>query len=139
MAHTIGRLGLLVALFACALGSAGCGNDEEAREPSELVVTSKAALYEGKFIASPELGHNELRVQLTNADGSALEGALVASDVWCPEHGHGSGDTPMCSEHGHGSYLVNNVVFTMPGTWDVHLYVSSPAGYDELVVSYDVE
>lgn len=137
MAYTIGRMGVLAVL--CALAATGCGNDEETREPTVLEVTSKAALYRGTFTASPTLGHNEIRVQLSGADGSPLEEALVASDVWCPEHGHGSSDTPMCSEHGQGSYLVNNVVFTMPGVWDVHVYVSSEAGYDELTATYDVK
>lgn len=139
MEHSIGRVRVLVGLLACALGQLGCGDDTEVRAPSEVSVTSKAALYEGTFTASPAVGHNEVWLRLAHADGSPLEGALVASDVWCPEHGHGSGDMPMCSEHGHGSYLVNNVVFTMPGTWDMHVYVSAEAGYDELVVSYDVE
>jgi hypothetical protein len=139
MDTTIGRLGVFGSALALAFACVGCGNDEEAREPSSVVVTSNSALYEGTFSASPALGHNAIRLELADANGGWVEQAKIAGEALCPEHGHGSGDTPMASEHGHGSYLIDNVVFTMPGTWDVHVYVSTPAGDDELVVSYDVE
>ncbi|MBK7579328.1 MAG: FixH family protein [Myxococcales bacterium] len=139
MKACIGRMGVLVAALALTFACIGCGNDEEAREPSEVFVTSKAALYEGVFASQPTVGHNMVQLRLTRADGSPVQGALLAGEALCPEHGHGSSDTPIISEVSAGDYVIDNVVFQMAGPWDVHVYVSAPGGQDELVVHYDVD
>jgi len=64
-------------------------------------------------------------LQVTSADGKPVSGAAVNVTGGMPQHGHGMPSLPQVSPGtAPGEYRVEGLQFSMPGWWEVHVYVS---------------
>jgi hypothetical protein len=126
----------LVFSVACL---SGCGSGTEAPanelpEGQSLAVQSAAGIATGTV--STEGGHFG---QGPNAFHVAFDPAsteLTSASAFMPVHGHGTG-TPTITRDASG-YAVSNVVFSMPGLWNVTFDIGVGTKSDELEFSVDV-
>ncbi len=67
-----------------------------------------------------------VRVRITDASGSPVDGATVAIDGGMPEHGHGLPTRPKVTANpGDGVYVIEGVRFNMGGWWEFKVAVGS--------------
>lgn len=105
-------------------------------------VDSDNGLFSGNFTPDPDppvAGDNELAIELFDAEGTPLAGATVEATPFMPSMGHGSDEDPVVEELGDGAYLATNIVYTMPGPWDLTIVVTTADAEDMFVLAYDVE
>ena len=130
-------------LVSAGLSLAGCGDAAEQKdETHDGPRVSDQGLFEAHVTpepAEPTTGQNELMIHLMDADGAAVAGAALAVEPWMPAHGHGSPEDPVVTEDGDGMYTVTNLVYSMPGHWEVRIDIEAGQQSDLLVLEYDVE
>jgi hypothetical protein len=134
---------LLLALCTLTLTSLGCGDnaDTDVDTDNSGLVSDNGA-FEAHLTPDPNppvTGNNTFDMHLMDANGEAVSGATVTVEPWMPAHGHGSSEEPKVEEKMDGMYTITDVVFTMPGHWEVRIDVSHHATDDRLVSSYDVQ
>lgn len=67
----------------------------------------------------PARGTNAVELTVTRAaDGAPVPGLAVGVQPWMPSMNHGT-STPTVTDQGDGRYLVTDVYFYMPGTWQL--------------------
>lgn len=135
---------LMSLLFiGAALGMLSCGEGAVNGEEGSQVLVSEEALFEAEFRADPDppvSGQNKVTMELKNADdGSPVTGAEVEVEPWMPGHGHGSPEVPEVSEEGGGKYLITNILYNMPGDWELRIDITADEGTDRFVLKYDVK
>ncbi len=126
--------------FLLALTVGACGVEDPADDSTGL--KSQAGHFEAtaNFEPSPPaVGKNRLELELRNEDGSFLEAAKLEAEPWMPAHGHGVPVRPSVKEMGAGVYSVEDLRFTMPGTWEVKVQIQAGQVDDSLVVKTDVQ
>jgi len=69
----------------------------------------------------------ELRIVDAASRSSVVEGAEVAVDARMPDHGHGMKQSARVVRREDGSFLVEGLLFHMPGYWEVYVDVSRGA------------
>lgn len=117
----------VVLAIACA---PACGGSSATASESTL----RAVL----TMDNPSRGENRAVLTLTRPDGQSVDGATVDIAVTMVSHGHGSPITPEVHDHGNGSYVVDRLVFSMPGTWQLDVYAHSASGDGQATFRYDV-
>ncbi len=131
-------------LLLAAVGTA-CGDSADAdsnNEHTNDALASETGVFEAHVTATPDppaTGENTLDVHLMDADGNALPGATLEVEPWMPGHGHGSPETPSVEEGSDGMYTVSNVVYSMPGHWEVRIDITHGDTTDRIVAEYDVQ
>ncbi len=122
-------------LFAFALGcsSSDPGDPATARDfpaqPFATVTSDSGKLHaELRSIPQPlEQGPNEILLTIHDAEThEPRDGLSLTVEPWMPHHGHGSSAVPQVEADGNGNYLVRDVVFTMPGDWELRIQITSP-------------
>ncbi|MCC6526418.1 MAG: FixH family protein [Polyangiaceae bacterium] len=78
----------------------------------------------------------ELRVERASSH-EPVTGLAIDALPWMPAHDHGASVAPTVAESGGGTYVVANVSFYMPGTWELRLTFSGPVT-DSAVATFDV-
>ena len=73
-----------------------------------------------------KVGINNLSLNVTDAEGKAVEGAIISITPWMPMPGmeHGVMLQPEIKETDKGSYAAENVGFSMPGKWQLIVTVN---------------
>jgi hypothetical protein len=66
------------------------------------------------------LGSVELRIE-DPTSGGRVDGLSIDATTWMPAMGHGASVNPTVTSKGTGVYVVDNVDFFMPGTWELRL------------------
>lgn len=130
-----------VPLFCLALGVVGCGSDSE-DAAADQALSSENGAFKGSFKATPSapvVGTNSLEAMLTDAESAPLLGATLAVVPWMPAHGHGSSVTPTVTEKGQGEYSISEIVYGMPGDWELRIDVSAGQLSDRFVLEYQVK
>jgi YtkA-like len=80
-------------------------------------------------------------VQLVILDAMTLTpetGLSLAVLPWMPAMGHGASLTPSVQEGPPGTYVISNVDFFMPGTWEVRTNISGDAMTDYTAPSFQI-
>jgi hypothetical protein len=132
----------LLVLLSLAFVVAACGDSDDGDPSHDDAVVSEQGLFEAHVSIAPHppvTGANEMQVHLMDASGEAVTEAKVEVEPWMPGHGHGSPETPVVAEDGDGMYTVTDVVFSMPGHWEVRVDVTDGGDEDRLIVEYDVQ
>jgi hypothetical protein len=80
----------------------------------------------------------ELRVEVTRTDG-ALGELELAVDARMPEHGHGMNREPLVRTEAAGEFQVSNMLFHMPGLWELYFDVTEGALTERAQVSLELE
>lgn len=140
---------ILAAVAALALVAVGCGDSADADNNgatnnghADGALVSETGAFEAHLTPDPDppaTGANEIHMHLMDADGQAVTGATIAVEPWMPAHGHGSPETPTVEEAENGMYSISNVVYSMPGHWEVRIDVTKDGTSDRIVAEYDVE
>jgi hypothetical protein len=89
--------------------------------------------------AAPSVGINQWLLEVTNADGEALQDAAVRVVPYMPEHHHGSPLSPAVLELGEGQYQVENIYLTMPGYWRFTVHVAVAELEEQLLFELCIE
>lgn len=118
------RILCAIAVLAAGLGSvAACeGAGEQRLNPAD---THKVDLYArlGPIKMAQPFGF-ELFVC---GDGRSAS-QRVDVDAWMPAHQHGMNYTPTVTQRGANAFDVTNMVFHMPGAWQIKVSVETDAG-----------
>ena len=73
-------------------------------------------------------------VHVSGADGTPVDGAIIAVDGGMPEHGHGLPTAPRAaSADGPGNYVINGMKFSMTGWWVLKLNVKATDGRTDTI------
>ncbi|MFP4598508.1 MAG: FixH family protein [Persicimonas sp.] len=137
-------LGAVLVMFV----TVNCGDVDDADDADDAdnEATEQVESEDGHFQASfthepapPQTGDAELHFELFDADEEAVADATITVEPWMPGHGHGSPETPSVTETSAGNYHVTNIVYSMPGTWDLRIDVDTDEVSDRFVVTYEVE
>lgn len=141
--HT-GRIFWLLIAFAFVFAACGDADDNDSdaddndSEDSEIYEGEHGLIVEPTFEPDPpQSGEVELTLKLT-VDGEALEGAEVDLEPWMTSHGHGSNTEPVVVEEGEGIYRVEDLVFSMPGLWDINVDIQWDDLQTEVIWEVDV-
>ncbi len=119
-------------LLVCAL--AGCGGvDAGPTSTGTVAITSTptGAVHRGTNSFS-------LKLAVGSAAPSSKEHTTVEVTPWMPAMGHGAPSDPTVTEVGPGTFTVEDVEFSMPGTWELRVKVSSDLGSGTNTFKYDV-
>lgn len=131
------------ALVGAGLGARGAGS----AAPAWAEVTSNDGTYVVRYRVAPEdfeVGDLfGLTVDVRRADGAPLAASL-AVDARMPEHGHGMNREPIVGgradgEAGGGRFEAENLLFHMPGYWEVYLDLTRGAVTERAQFSIDLE
>jgi hypothetical protein len=145
--RTLGRLaclsGVLAVVAACSSsesdnggssGSSGFSSTACEKDSRKDIYTpglaKQAAGLTVKIMEStpspPKKGTNTMILEIADAAGKPLDGAVVAVTPWMPDHAHGSALTPVATGVGGGRYEVTKLYYPMPGLWQVTVSVQMP-------------
>lgn len=83
-------------------------------------------------------GRNTMEIELSDRAGMAVSGASFAVELWMPAHGHGSSSVPQVVELDAGRYRSEDLIFTMPGEWEVRVAVSAEEQRGSFVIEREV-
>lgn len=67
----------------------------------------------------PVRGLNAVSYTITNMDSSPADGLRFTVIPWMPAHAHGTSVEPQIEPRGEGRYRISNVLFYMPGRWQL--------------------
>lgn len=111
-------------LFALLLASCG-GADEVATESGDIAMNVAP-------LTTVARGSNTFTVRVDHPHAVELEATL-----WMPSMGHGAGD-PRVVKVDDRTYRLEDVVFSMPGTWDIRMRVACTHGIATRTFRYEV-
>lgn len=120
----------------------GCSSDADDSAPGSASVKSDNGVFTGTFSPSPAepiVGTNALEAALAGSDTKPVLGATLTVTPWMPAHGHGSSVTPTVTEQGEGKYAVDQIVYGMPGDWELRIDVAAGELSDRFVLGYQVK
>ena len=128
----------LVAALAVALGMTACGSttDDQTTEviPGQaLSIASTGGLAVGTVRVDGTQIIRGRNTFLVNFDPSTTQ--VSDASTFMPVHGHGS-LVPTLAREGDG-YRISDVVFNMPGLWEVRLEIAVAGKPDRLVFNAD--
>lgn len=124
--------------LALALMLVGCGAPADDERVPSGPVTSEHGLYVADLSFDPNppsVGENTLALWL-EAAGEPVAGATVNVEAYMPAHAHLNAASMTAFEP--GSYRAEDVLYNMPGTWQLTLKIAGENGSDQVVVDYDV-
>lgn len=125
---------LLISMLV-GMSTIGCSSSNEGapNEPAAqpfATMTSDSGRLHVEFRSAPqplEQGENKLWLTIHDHETHApSDGLAFTVEPWMPAHDHGSSTVPVVIAEGNGKYLVDNVVFTMPGEWELRIHITSP-------------
>ncbi|MDQ3279921.1 MAG: FixH family protein [Acidobacteriota bacterium] len=74
-----------------------------------------------------------IQVALADAEGHAVDGAVITIDGGMPQHGHGLPTRPRVTKSAAGGvYVIEGVRFNMGGWWEFRLAIDGKAGADQV-------
>ena len=121
---------------------AGCSSDSDDPASADKSVKSDNGIFTGTFSPSPAepiVGTNALDAVLSGGDMKPVLGATLAVTPWMPAHGHGSSVTPTVTVGGEGKYAIDQIVYGMPGEWELRVDVDAGELSDRFVLGYQVK
>ena len=131
----------MIAVFFCGyLLSCGPVTSDPSKFP--MLVTSQNAQFNGQLMAVEgglKVGLNRYQMSLTSLVDTESPVESITVEPWMPDHGHGSDRSPEVSRTEQDLYLIENVVYTMPGFWELRVEVMTQSGADTLVFELDVQ
>ena len=117
------------AMLALALLATSCGSADEVSTTNEGSIAISA-----EPVSTIRRGANLFMVTVQTVEPVTT----VDATVFMPSMGHGSPSDPRVVTEQPTKFRLENVVFTMPGTWELRVQVSSAHGKGERVFRYEV-
>lgn len=140
----LARVALLGAIACAGLGGAGlggavlggCGGTEE---PAEREGVTSALVFEVEPLTPLAEGENAFRVRVfRRGSNDPVEGLALRVYTLMPTMGHTAPVEPRVEEVAPGVYEVTNVVFSMPGLWEVRYRAVGADISDEAAFRYEI-
>jgi hypothetical protein len=130
-------------MMVLAAAAVGCGGSESEDASQAGPNTALGAFATLEFTVTPGAepfeGVNSFRVDLRDAATDApFAGASLQVTPVMRSMGHEAPGERVVDEQAEGSYGVENVVFSMPGAWDMRLRAARGDVFDEAVFLYEV-
>lgn len=125
-------------LFLFSSLALGCGG-EDAPVLSDSVEEGAWGHFEFELLALDEPGEgvNSFHLKLRDLDtAEPVVGAHLSVSALMPAMGHEAPEGTTQREMNSGDYLIENLVFTMPGLWEVRFRAESDALVDEAAFSF---
>jgi hypothetical protein len=86
----------------------------------------------------PSRGEQSVELIITDAASGAPKTGLQLDAVpWMPAMGHGASVTPSTTEKSPGTYVIEDVDFFMPGTWELRTSISGSVT-DKVAPSFQI-
>jgi hypothetical protein len=126
-------------ILAAAIGLVGCGGTLPPGVSVESLASDLGRL-EIKVSSEPDppaRGVNQIRYLISDAGGAPQDGITLTVVPWMPSHGHGTSVKTVVRPLGSGVYVVDDVLFYMPGTWELRT-TFEPNG-DHAAPSFEIE
>ena len=86
----------------------------------------------------PIRGTNTVTYTVSDASARSVDGLTLAIVPWMPAHGHGTSVHPTIVPHGKGVYEIQDVLFFMPGLWELRSTLTSSVGPDHATPSFTI-
>ena len=67
----------------------------------------------------PERGSNDWQIHMTSNNMASLDNCNISVTPFMPEHGHGVPAQPNVMKTTQNHYLIQDILFTMPGLWEM--------------------
>lgn len=77
-------------------------------------------------------------LHVSNADGDAINDAVITVKGGMPEHNHGLATQPSIEAVGGGDYLLQGLRFHMMGYWELELAITQGSIMDMVIVKLDL-
>lgn len=121
------RLGAALAILS-SISLTACSSSDDDEAPTRILSETGRLSAEFQMLTDPpQVGDNQARLTFYDAQThEPYEGLIFSVEPWMPHHDHGSSATPTVKDEGKGQYLVEDIVFTMPGSWDLRVHITSP-------------
>jgi len=87
----------------------------------------------------PTPSGGKLELTLLDTGGVALAGAKIKATPWMPAMGHGSPKVPVVVDDGGGHYTITNLLFSMPGKWQLRVDVTTADSQDRFTLAYTIQ
>ncbi len=99
---------------------------------------SRGGLFRGVIADAGEIdGFRTLKLSLRDAQGAPVQGARIGISGGMPQHGHGLPTQPrIVAGTVPGEYRIEGLQFSMPGWWELSLYISSQRRDDTLSFNF---
>ncbi len=129
----------LVILAACTA---------DAPSPAKVAPENSIPTEEGLFLVSWESSVTPVPLQkihewtltVTDPEGTPVEEANILIDGDMPEHMHGLPTQPEVTDAlGNGRYRVEGMKFSMPGFWNITVFVQAGGHYDQATFELTLE
>ena len=132
---------MLFVLVSVLMMSCGGGMLPERFDGVEGVSSEKGHFVIGLYpnVEGSAVGLNSYQLHLSDAQNGAVENATIVVTPWMPDHGHGSDRTPRVFDANEGLYDIDNVVFTMPGRWQLNLEIQVGPIADGVTIELNVQ
>ncbi len=134
--------GWMVLLSLPLLGFALNGDTQEADSTTWSELTSNDGTYLVRWRSEPalvEFGDRfKIEVEARRADGEPLQ-ATLALDARMPEHGHGMNREPLVKSLEGGHFEGDNMLFHMPGYWEIYFDLTRGAITERTQVPVDID
>jgi len=119
---------------------AACGDEASLEDlHREAVGVNERVVFEVLADSAPAAGSNHFRLHLREAGTEApFAGAAVDVTLLMRTMGHGLTTPPGIAEVGGGEYAIDDLVFSMPGLWEVRYRATREGVTDEAGFIYDV-
>lgn len=128
-----------VALAALALSACASADPAPDTGPREALGEAEVVLFKVTAETGPREGPNAFAITLHTADDTTpLEDAALQVRAHMPSMAHAAPGNATVEELGEGRYRAQDVVFSMPGTWELHLSASTAALTDEATFFYEI-
>lgn len=115
------------------------GTDFAAKVDLATERRSRNGLYTVKVERRPEPTLDDFHawtLRITDAAGKPVERAQISIKGGMPEHGHGLPTSPKIAYTGKpGEYRIEGLQFSMPGWWEVSLYISQDRRDDSVTLN----
>lgn len=116
---------VLMALVTTMLVSCGGAEEPSTEQHGDVAMELTAA-------SAPHRGTNTFTLK------TATDATKVEIYPWMPSMGHGSPEDPTIVKEQDGSYRLENVVFSMPGAWELKVNVTCPNRHGMRAFRYEV-
>lgn len=109
----------------------GCGSADAPSDDGKLFSVASEP------VAAPRRGANTFRIRVATLGGQPVLGAKVEVLATMPAHAH-EAPVPHVTDEGHGLYVVEDVIFSMPGLWQIRVVARTAQGSDGKTFQYEV-
>lgn len=117
-----------------AHGHAGSAAPGVVWQESEVLGVSVGLMH---VSGPPMAGESAVELRVERA-GEPVSGLAIAVEPWMPGHGHGTPEVPVVDEVSEGRYRVENVVYTMPGAWELRVTIGAGDAEDTVIFAFEV-